>query len=127
MRLTARINEWPFLEPGRKGGWGSARILLGAALLAYAWRIQDLFPVIDPLKPVTLITGAFVLLLLLDPKLTGRLVVVARRPPAAFAVILALVAVAGIPFSLYPGLSFDVALKSIVPTVIVTIGIAALD
>lgn len=125
MGLTARIDAWLASRRVRDGTWGSVRILLAAALLAYAWRIQDLFPALNPFKPVTLITGAFFLLLILDSKLPGRLVRVAQRPPAVFAVIVGLVAVVGIPFSLYPGMSFDVALKDVVPTVLVAIGIAA--
>ncbi len=105
--------------------WGIARLLLAAAVLAYAWRIQDLFPVLDAFKPVTLVTGALFLLMLLDPQLARKIAIVAGKPPAILAAIIAAIAVLGIPLSLYPGLSFNVALKVVLPSVIVAIGIAA--
>lgn len=105
--------------------WGTERALLGAAIMAYAWRIQDLFPILDIFRPVTLVTGAIFLMLLLDPQLPGRFVAVALKPPAIFAVVVCLAAIVGIPTSLYPGMSFDVALKVVLPSVLVAIGIAA--
>jgi O-antigen ligase len=109
----------------RANPWGLVRMLLAAALLAFAWRVQDLFPFLNPLKPVTLLTGALLLLLLLDPTLPGRFVRVAQRPPALFAVIVGVIAVVGVPLSLYPGLSFDVSLKVVVPSVLAMVGVAA--
>ncbi|HUX88509.1 MAG TPA: O-antigen ligase family protein [Chloroflexota bacterium] len=105
--------------------WGAARALLAALLLGYAWRLQDLFPVVDPLKPVTLATGAFLIVLLLDRRLPAEFVTVARRPPALFGVILGALAFAGVPFSLYPGMSLSFALQNVLPAVVLMIGIAA--
>ena len=85
--------------------WGAARTLLAVALLGYAWRLQDLFPVVAPLKPLTLVTGAFLIVLLLDRRLPTEFGTVARRSPAVFGVILVALALAGVPFSLYPGMS----------------------
>ena len=105
--------------------WGAARILLAAALLSYAWRFQDLFPVIGHVKPVMLVTGAFLIVLLLDRRLPEAFGAVATRAPALFAVILCGLALIGVPFSLFPGLSLSVALKDLVPAVVLMIGIAA--
>ena len=100
-------------------------MLLAAALLAYAWRIQDLFPVLGAFRPGALVTGAFMLVMLLDPQLPGRFVTVALKSPAIFGVIIGAIGIVGVPFSLYPGMSLDVALKVIVPSVVLAIGIAA--
>ncbi len=105
--------------------WGAARILLAAAILTYAWRFQDLFPAANAAKPVTLVTAAFVIVLLLDRRLPSAFANVASRPPAIFAVILCGLAAAGIPFSIYPGQSFHVALKLLLPNAVLMIGIAA--
>ena len=105
--------------------WGAARTLLAAALLGYVWRLQDLFPVIGHIKPVTLVTGAFLVVLLLDRQLPTQFGSVATRAPAIFAVILGGLAMIGVPFSLYPGMSLSVALKDLAPAIILMIGIGA--
>jgi O-antigen ligase len=105
--------------------WGAARICLAAALLGYAWRLQDLFTFIDPIKPLTLATAAVVATMLLDRRLVSELAPIASRPPALFAVILAALASVGVPFSLYPGLSFSIALSDLFPAVALMIGIGA--
>ena len=105
--------------------WGSARTLLAAALLAYVWRIQDLFPVMDHLKPVTLVTGLFFIILFLDTGLQRDVLEVARRPPGLLGIVILGLAAVGIPTSLWAGMSFDIVLKVLLPSVIVAIGIGA--
>ena len=105
--------------------WGAARTLLAVALLGYAWRLQDLFPVIGHVKPVMLVTGAFLVVLLLDRRLPLEFGTVATRAPAVYAVILCALALIGVPFSLFQGLSLSVALKDLVPAVVLMIGIGA--
>ncbi len=105
--------------------WGSTRVILALALLGYAWRLQDLFPVVGHFKPVTLVTGAFFLTLLVDRKLPDYFVAVAARRPALYAVGLSALAFLGIPTSLYPGMSLNVALRELMPSVVLLIGIAA--
>lgn len=110
---------------GKAHPWGAARLLLAALLLTYAWRLQDLFTVLNAAKPVTLLSGAFVIVLLLDRRLPSEFLRVARRPPAIFAIALCVLAVGGIPFSLYPGQSFNISLKVLIPNVVLLIGLAA--
>ncbi len=105
--------------------WGAARILLAALLLTYAWRLQDLFTALNHAKPLALLSGAFLLVLFLDRRLPSEFLKVALRPPALFGVILGVLALAGIPFSIYPGRSFDIALKTLVPNIILMIAVAA--
>lgn len=112
-------------DNGPRRPWGAARSLLAAALLTYIWRLQDLFPVIDHLKPVTLVTGLFFIVLFLDRKLQADCLAVMRRPPAIFGVVILALATFGIPTSLYPGMSFDIVLKVLLPSVVVAVGIGA--
>ncbi|MGH7688937.1 MAG: O-antigen ligase family protein [Gemmatimonadaceae bacterium] len=110
---------------GRHHPWGAASGILAAALLAYVWRIQDLFPIVDHLKPVTLVTGLFFLILFLDTRLQADILDVARRPPGIFAVTVLILASVGIPTSLWAGMSFDIVTKVLLPSVVVALGIGA--
>ncbi len=105
--------------------WGSTRIILALALLGYAWRIQDLFSVIGHFKPLMLVTGAFLLAMLIDRRLPDDFVAVAARPPAIFAVVLCGLAFLGVPSSLYASMSLNLAMKELAPAVVLMIGIAA--
>ena len=122
------LDQYP-LQSARMNGirhpWNSALALLAAALLGYAWRLQDLFPVVDHVKPVTLITGAFLLVLLVDRRLQERFGTIATRPPAVFAVALGGLALFGVPFSLYGSMSLNITLKELIPAIALMIGIAA--
>ncbi len=80
---------------------------------------------VNAFKPIALVTGALLVVLLLDRRLPSEFVAVASRSPAIFGVILGLLALAGVPFSLNQGQSFGVALTELVPSVFLMIAIGA--
>ena len=107
------------------GSSNSTRVVLGLGILLYAWRFQELFPFANAFKPVMVLTGIFLLILLIDPRLVDEMMAVAVRPPAIFAVLLVTLALLGVPLSLLPGMSLQTATKELAPSVIMMLGIAA--
>ena len=107
------------------GSANSTRVVLGLGILLYAWRFQELFPLANAFRPVMLLTGLFLLILLIDPRLVDEMAAVAARPPAVFAMILVALALAGVPLSLIPGVSLQTATKELAPAVVLMVGIAA--
>lgn len=105
--------------------WGMTHTLVAMAILGFAWRVQDLFPVLSHVKPMMLLTAAILALLLIDRRLPDAFAAAAAKPPAICAMALWGLAVVGVPFSLLPGGSLSVALKDIGTAVLLLVAIMA--
>ena len=105
--------------------WDALRLAIAAALLTYVWRIQDLFPVLDGMKPVMVTTTLVVAFVLLDGRTLRRLGAGVRHPVAILTIVLGLLCVLSVPTSLWPGWSFDFVIKNALPTVALTLVVAA--
>ena len=105
--------------------WGGLRVWLAAAMLAYVWRVQDLFPALAAVKPVLVATAAVLALAVLDPGVAVRGNALLTRAPAQCALAVGALAIASVPASLYPGLSLTVALKDALPAIALMMVIGA--
>lgn len=98
----------------RRGASLSARPLaadalvwaIGAAILAYIWRIQDIFPIFATTRFPLLVTGLILAIYALDADPRRRLDSV-RHPISKTIGVLILLIAASIPTSLYQGMSFN--------------------
>jgi O-antigen ligase len=98
--------------------------LLGAVILTYVWRFQDLFPVVRMLRlPILASLGALALFVLdQDP---NRKLKRARHPITAAVTLILVMAVLSVPLSIYQGHSFRFVLDDLVKTVLMFLVLAS--
>ncbi len=105
----------PVGQPTRRPRWDLMRAAVGAMLLCYVWRVQDLVPLLGKLKvPVLVSAGAIGLFLLSTGamRVLGRL----RHPLIKLAVLILLLMVLSVPTSLYQGMSVSFLLNDFLKT-----------
>lgn len=126
MHVLDRVHgprSWVSQSPAAGKAAGAPDLMLyvvGAMLLTYVWRIQDLFPVLAVLRPAILSLAAALIVLLLDREPAQRL----RRlqsPMVALLMALLGIVVLGIPASLSPQVSTSFFLREWLPTVLLTL------
>ena len=105
----------PVGQPARRPRWDLMRVAVGAMLLCYVWRVQDLVPLLGKVKvPVLVSAGAIGLFLLSTGamRVLGRL----RHPLIKLAVLILLLMVLSVPTSLYQGMSVSFLLNDFLKT-----------
>jgi O-antigen ligase len=101
------------------------RATLAIVLLTYVWRVQDLAPGIGALKIPTIVTGAAVVLLMLDGKAQRQLAAAARHRTGRLIIWFIIVAGISVVTSLEVGWSLDYFSRTVFPALALAIVIPA--
>lgn len=105
--------------------WDLLRLSLAAAVLTSVWRIQDLFPLLAPLRLPTLMLAALLVLLLVSPREQLRLALASRRSVMIGVMLIVALALLSIPTSLWKGQSLDFLLRNLLPAALLAFATAA--
>jgi O-antigen ligase len=97
---------------------------VAATLLAYVWRVQDLFPVLATLKFVPMVSLAMIGLFILDRDPRRSLPGV-KHQVTFYATVVLVLMVLSVPGSLYPGLSFGLIVHDHIKTFMLMVLLAA--
>lgn len=89
------------------------------------WRVQDLFPVLAPLKLPVLLLLALVAALIVSPREQLRLVLASRTKVMRGVLVLVVLALFSLPTSLYKGQSVDYLVRNFLPAVVLGFASAA--
>ncbi len=99
-------------------------VALMGALLAYVWRVQDLFPALVAIRLVEIFSIAVPALFLLDRRAQLQTTTALRRPLTKVVLLLAFMAAVSVPTSLWPGMSLEYLLKNLLPAVVLSLAVA---
>jgi O-antigen ligase len=113
-QASARVPPWDLLRLG-----------LGAALLTFVWRVQDLFPAVATIKPVMLTAAVVTVILIVDRTLFAGLQDALRHRMAHLTLVLLACCAISVPFSLWPGYSASDFLQNALPTIGLMLLVAA--
>lgn len=106
--------------------WDPLRIAGGALILAYVWRFQDLFPVLNTIKFSTVASVLALGLFAANGGALKRVPAVFRNPVFRWALVMLGLMVLSVPTSLYPGLSFSFILNDHIKTFLMLLVLAAM-
>lgn len=97
---------------------------IAAVLFTAVWRLQDLFPLLAPLRPTITSLGAALVLFALNPR-GRRSLSLLRSAPLGLALLLLVLLVIGAPVSIWPGGSVAFLITDFIPSIILAVLIAA--
>lgn len=105
--------------------WDLTTLALGGVMLTFVWRIQDLFPVIRPMRPAIVVPILALVLFAFSSDRRRKLKDVIRHPLVKTAGLIFALIILSIPGSLWPGLSFRFMLRDFLPNILCMLLVAA--
>lgn len=106
--------------------WDALRVAGGGLILAYVWRFQDLFPLLNTIKFSTIASALALGLFLANGPALKRLPALFRNPVFRCALVMLGMMVLSVPTSLYPGLSFNFIVNDHIKTFLMLVVLAAM-
>lgn len=106
--------------------WDPLRIAGAGLILAYVWRFQDLFPLLNTIKFSTVASVVALGFFLLNGPSLKRLPVIFRHPVFRWALVMLGMMVLSVPASLYPGLSFSFIVNDHIKTFLMFVILATM-
>jgi O-antigen ligase len=109
------------LQPRVARRFDYLQISLGAVLLTYVWRIQDLVPGLSSFKLPTIATIAAIAMLVLDPRVGRRWTVIRKLPVVVILPWFAVAALVSVFFSISQRTSADFLVRSFLPSIAIAV------